>query len=74
MCHFETDWGEDQRIDWEAIKERLAEMEADGLVIILDNGLVVTNSGKPFVRNICMALDLKLYRNKPTTTIFSQTV
>ncbi|MCB0480783.1 MAG: oxygen-independent coproporphyrinogen III oxidase [Flavobacteriales bacterium] len=76
MCSFETSWNPTQN-EWlplSDIKNRLAEMEADGLLVLLENGVTVTEKGKPFVRNICMAFDLRLYRNQPTTPIFSQTV
>lgn len=76
MCGFYTKWNTDELEYLPAldIKERLLEMESDGLCIIEDNSITVTEKGKPFVRNICMALDLRLHRNKPTTTLFSQTI
>jgi len=49
-------------------------MENDGLVIIEKNGIKVTNAGKPFVRNICMAFDLRLKRKAPGTKLFSMTI
>jgi oxygen-independent coproporphyrinogen-3 oxidase len=54
--------------------ERLKEMEQDGLVSLTENGLSVPEKARPFVRNICMAFDLRLIRNKPTTRIFSMTI
>jgi len=54
--------------------ERLAEMEADGLVLCTPTSISITDTGKPFVRNICMALDARLWRKQPTKTLFSQTV
>ncbi|RTY94159.1 coproporphyrinogen III oxidase, partial [Flavobacterium bomense] len=53
---------------------QLKEMENDGLVIIEKNGIKVTNAGKPFVRNICMAFDLRLKRKAPETKLFSMTI
>ena len=49
-------------------------MEADGLLKFLDHGIIVTEKGKPFVRNICMAFDLRLKRAVPQTELFSMTV
>ena len=49
-------------------------MEKDGLIHLLPQGIEVTDVGKPFVRNICMAFDLRLQRNVPTTRIFSMTI
>jgi len=76
MCHFETSWQE-QRLQFPELNEcieRLKEMEKDGLVILTQNGLQVPENARPFVRNICMAFDLRLIRNKPTTRIFSMTI
>lgn len=76
MCHFETDWS-DQSLQHELIfeaKDRLQEMIKDGLVEINNHRLLVTEKGKPFVRNICMAFDAKLLRNKPATQLFSMTI
>lgn len=76
MCHFETSWEED-RMKFPELQEcldRLSEMESDGLVKISDTGLKLPEQARPFVRNICMAFDLKLIRNKPATRIFSMTI
>ena len=76
MCHFETSWEnpKQQFEGMEDIKERLEEMEKDGLVEFKENGIVIPEVARPFVRNICMAFDMKLIRNKPTTRIFSMTI
>jgi oxygen-independent coproporphyrinogen-3 oxidase len=37
-------------------------------------GLKVTNTGKAFLRNICMALDARLWEDKPTSQLFSMAV
>lgn len=76
MCHFETSW-EKEEMQFPELKEslvRLHEMEKDGLVVITNNGLSVPERARPFVRNICMAFDLLLQRNKPTTNLFSSVV
>jgi oxygen-independent coproporphyrinogen-3 oxidase len=49
-------------------------MESDGLLLIQPNSLIVTEKGKAFVRNICMAFDLRLKRKTPQTQLFSMTV
>ena len=76
MCQFETSWkaAEMQFPELPDALTRLAEMEEDGLVKIEESGLKVTELGRPFVRNICMAFDLRLLRDKPATRIFSMTV
>ena len=76
MCRFETSWKvetEQHESFYEGL-ERLDEMVKDGLLVIEPFALYVTEKGKPFVRNICMALDARLWRNQPKTTIFSSTV
>ncbi|MBD3637346.1 MAG: oxygen-independent coproporphyrinogen III oxidase [Crocinitomicaceae bacterium] len=76
MCHFETSWEEDRLKfpELEECLERLSEMEADGLVKINETGLQLPEHARPFVRNVCMAFDLRLVRNKPETRIFSMTI
>ena len=76
MCRFETSWeiGGTQIVDFQKIIDNLLELELDGLVEIGANYIKVTEKGRPFVRNISMAFDLKLHRKKPETRIFSMTV
>jgi oxygen-independent coproporphyrinogen-3 oxidase len=76
MCNFETAW-EDQNLFFPEIPEvvaQLNEMEEDGLLIIKEHGIKVTNDGKAFIRNICMAFDLRLKRHIPEMQLFSMTV
>lgn len=56
------------------VRERLNEMERDGLLKIESDGMLVTEKGRPFVRNICMAFDLLLHRKAPQTRLFSMTI
>jgi oxygen-independent coproporphyrinogen-3 oxidase len=76
MCHFRTSWQDESAYFTELpeILEQLEEMENDGLVLRLENALLVTEKGKPFVRNICMAFDLRLRRSTPQTQLFSMTI
>ncbi len=77
MCRFETSWDADSKWGREtmpAILDSLHEMEADGLVEISESSIRVTIAGKPFVRNVCMAFDLLLQRDKPQTQLFSMTI
>mgnify|MGYP000653328441 FL=1 len=76
MCQFETSWEEksDYFNEIPEIIIQLKEMENDGLLIISKNGIQITEKGKPFVRNICMAFDLRLKRKAPETELFSMTV
>jgi oxygen-independent coproporphyrinogen III oxidase len=76
MCHFETAWDtqESQFSSLEQCLLKLEEMKADGLVELSEHKLTVPESARPFVRNICMAFDLRLMRNAPETRIFSMTI
>jgi len=75
MCHFRTVWNEsDNTIDKVQILESLQEMERDELVNILAEGIEVTEKGKPFIRNVCMAFDVRLKRKAPNSRIFSMAV
>ena len=76
MCQFETSWKNNSDFfpELPEIINQLHEMETDGLVKISSQSIQVTEKGKPFVRNICMAFDLRLKRNLPQTELFSMTV
>jgi oxygen-independent coproporphyrinogen-3 oxidase len=74
MCTFKTSlmsWDEEMV---EQIHLRLQEMEADRLLHWKGDTLEVQPEGVPFIRNICMALDLKMLDSKPSTQLFSRTV
>ncbi|GEL11611.1 oxygen-independent coproporphyrinogen-3 oxidase [Flavobacterium glycines] len=76
MCQFETTWDEKNTYFKEIpeILEQLEEMEKDKILIIKENGVQVTDTGKAYVRNICMAFDLHLKRKAPETALFSMTI
>jgi len=54
--------------------ERLEPLERDGVIELFSWGLQVTETGKRFLRNICMALDGRLWSDKPTTQLFSMAI
>ncbi|MGO4919517.1 oxygen-independent coproporphyrinogen III oxidase [Maribacter spongiicola] len=76
MCQFKTTWSEFKLHlpQIESILNRLKEMEEDGLVTIAEGSLQITEKGRPYVRNVCMAFDLPLQQKSPDTKIFSMTV
>jgi len=76
MCKLETSWEkeEEQFDDLELVLEHLKEMELDGLVHTNTHKVCVTEIGRPFVRNVCMAFDLLLHRRTPDKRIFSMTI
>lgn len=54
------------------VAQFLGDMIADGLVKIEAGRLKLTERGKPFLRNACVALDQRLREQKPSTKVFSQ--
>lgn len=76
MCQFETSWN-DEKLQFPELTEvidSLYEMQQDGFLELQENKLIVTENGKPFVRNICMAFDLHLKRKAPERQLFSMTI
>ena len=73
MCRFETEWNHADACfpELPAVLSELSEMENDGLLHIENNKLTITEAGKPFLRNACMAFDLRLKRRIPETQLFS---
>ncbi|MFM1878904.1 MAG: hypothetical protein RLZZ241_1770 [Bacteroidota bacterium] len=75
MCRFETRWNNELDDGLrEDILNRLLEPLSDGLVEFHPDRLRVTENGRPFIRNICMAFDLHLHDKTPQTRLFSMTV
>lgn len=75
-CQFETSWNDKDLYFNEipSVLSELKEMENDQLIVIEENKIRITEAGRPFVRNICMAFDLHLKRKSPETNLFSMTV
>ncbi len=76
MCRLETSWG-NESLQFKELPEallKLKEMEDDGLIKIGSTKLQITEKGRPFVRNVCMAFDVLLQRSQPETQLFSMTV
>jgi len=76
MCNLTTHWSEEEEhfIDFNKIIRNLKEMEDDKIVIFDNRTIQVTEKGRPFVRNVCMAFDLLLQKQQPETRLFSMTV
>ncbi len=58
----------------DALLDRLSEFLKDELIFIKNDTLVVTDLGKAFVRNICMAFDEYLIESDPKKQLFSMTI
>lgn len=75
MCTGETEWLTDETFSFiEDGISRMNEMQAEGLIDIHANRLVVTETGKPFIRNICMALDARYWESRDRSRLFSKAV
>ena len=76
MCSFQTSWAEPdmQFPELAEVLGQLEEMRDDGLLEVKSQSIRVTEQGKAFVRNICMAFDLHLKRRRPESRIFSMTI
>ncbi|WP_151710395.1 oxygen-independent coproporphyrinogen III oxidase [Acinetobacter brisouii] len=76
MCTFKTSWTEPSMAfpELPEVLSQLEEMQQDGLLMLQPQGIQITEQGKPFIRNICMAFDLHLKRKMPQTRIFSMTI
>ncbi|MCV2487000.1 oxygen-independent coproporphyrinogen III oxidase [Flavobacterium sp. SH_e] len=75
-CELETSWTAES-LNFAELPEvliALKEIENDNLIVIESNKIRITEEGRPFVRNICMAFDLHLKRKSPETNLFSMTV
>ena len=76
MCRNETIWN-NQEFQCNALYEgieRLEELDYDGLIERYPFHLKVTEKGKAFIRNICLAFDARYWRKKPKGMLFSQTI
>jgi oxygen-independent coproporphyrinogen-3 oxidase len=75
MTRFETSWDTpDLHVPFlDSVAARLAELENDRLVRLTDTSCEVTDEGRPFLRNICMAFDAHLALDV-TAKLFSRTI
>lgn len=74
MTQFETHWENFDTDDLKNVPQRLAEFANDNLVEISPQAIKITDAGRPFLRNICMAFDARLQRKQPDFPIFSRTI
>lgn len=78
MTQFHTNWDNDlkssARNTLGSATERLSELSRDGLVQLKQNECKITEKGRPYIRNVCMAFDSRLIQKAPQTKLFSQTI
>jgi oxygen-independent coproporphyrinogen-3 oxidase len=76
MTRFATDWSSDNDYvpHLDTIHNKLTEMSQDGLVRLHDSSCEITDAGKTFLRNVCMAFDARLARKDSGAKLFSRTI
>ncbi|NEM99165.1 oxygen-independent coproporphyrinogen III oxidase [Pontibacter burrus] len=74
MCQFKTEWDEAVAPYFVDALVRLQPLAEDGLVEYSNTGIQILPAGHPFVRNIAMCLDARLWSQQPTTPVFSKSV
>jgi oxygen-independent coproporphyrinogen-3 oxidase len=76
MCKGETSWNHDLEPcpSLFAGLERLRPLVDDGMIELSSWGLKVTPLGNSYLRNICMALDARIWADKPGTQLFSMAI
>ncbi|WP_161890701.1 oxygen-independent coproporphyrinogen III oxidase [Pontibacter russatus] len=74
MCRLHTSWTEEELPYFVDALIRLQPLEEDGLLDYSTNHVQVLEAGRPFLRNIAMCFDARLWADKPTTPVFSRSV
>jgi oxygen-independent coproporphyrinogen-3 oxidase len=69
MTRFEVDLRPDQSDDAASFLDPLV---SDGLVVMRDQKLILTDRGRPFLRNACMFFDQRLRQQEQRPKLFSQ--
>ena len=76
FCQFQTTITKRDRslLSISRIKDDLKEMSFDQLIKWQDDTLTILPSGRAFVRNVAMAFDERVMRNKPQNPLFSMSI
>lgn len=76
MTRFHTEWANsaDRTPYLAEIPAKIEELMRDGLIVLERDSCRITEGGRPFLRNICMAFDARLARQAPSTQLFSKTI
>lgn len=76
MTRMKTSWNTPETYTefLETVPEKLTELAHDGLIVLGDRSCEVTEQGRAFLRNVCMAFDARLVRRAPLTELFSKTI
>lgn len=76
MCQLKTSWTKDEETFKQLPKtlNLLEEIIVDKLLVVKENQLLVKKHARPFLRNICMAFDVRMQQKKSSTQLFSMTI
>lgn len=77
MCRLATSFPAEQEEIWNIVLPRLLPLREDGLCSIDNDSreVSITEAGRPFMRNICMAFDLRMANEQTQTQqIFSRSI
>lgn len=76
MTRLETHWSSPVQYTpfLDGVIERLRELRSDRLVETAERQVRVTETGRAFLRNVCMAFDARLMRQGQASRLFSRTV
>ncbi|WP_162052509.1 oxygen-independent coproporphyrinogen III oxidase [Pontibacter pamirensis] len=74
MCRLHTSWSKTEEDYFVDALVRLQPLAEDGFVECRKGYIQVLPAGRPFLRNIAMCLDARLWEAKPTTLVFSRSV
>lgn len=74
MCRLHTEWSQEELAYVADALVRLQPLAEDGLVDFSSQHLQVLPAGRPFLRNIAMCFDARLWQAKPATPVFSRSV
>ena len=76
MTRFETSWHTPEAYVpyLDSVGGKLEELRRDDLVRLQGKTCKVTDDGRTFLRNICMAFDARLARDNSTAQLFSRTI
>lgn len=73
ICNHKASWKDLASLS-EELLDQLLIFEEEGLLSFDENGVTITQAGKPFVRNICAAFDPYMQNNKKSKSLFSKAI
>jgi oxygen-independent coproporphyrinogen-3 oxidase len=73
MCRYKINWSEtlEKMPGFKDCLERCRDLQEDGLLNLYPHGMEVTETGKAFLRNVCLCFDLRYWRKVPEKQAFS---